>query len=145
MRTRKKIPFYLSLFLLLATVLVCGGSTLLYASRFGDLEGRPAMQLSRVDFQEPVDTTQAQKIKRFLKSLDGVGHVYFNHKDDIVVYGHHPAVRTSQETFREMQLRFPIEMQRYVVSPEMASGGCPVTGSRSVFMQIGGFVYKIFQ
>lgn len=103
------------------------------------------MQMSRIDFKEPIDASLSKKIKSCIAKTEGVKHVYFNEVDDIVVYSHDPKLQSSQQVFETVQSAFPVQMERYIVSSDMEQRSCPVTGKNSVFLRFGGLLSNVLK
>ena len=104
----------------------------------------PALQMSRIDFAESVDSTLAAQVRSKVKHLKGVQHAYFNYKDGILVFSHDPKVQEADSVVGMVNDGFQLNGTRFLVTDEMASGGCPVTGTNTVFMRVGGYLSSLF-
>jgi hypothetical protein len=104
----------------------------------------PPLQMSRIDFSESVDSTLAAQVRSKVKHLEGVQHTYFNYEDGILVFSHDPKVQKADSVVEIVNEDFNLNGTRFVVTDEMASGGCPVTGTNTVFMRVGGYISSLF-
>ena len=55
------------------------------------------LQISRIDFKEPIDSLKAKEIHRNLKSIPGVKNDRLNPKTGILVYFHDNRIADSQK------------------------------------------------
>ena len=124
--------------------LMAGLSIYMYSTRHAGYGSLSNLQMSRIDFKEPVDSILSSKIKGTIAKQAGVDHVYFNEVDDIVVYSHDPKKQSAQQVFETVQSTFPIAMERYIVTSEMEQASCPVTGKNSFMVKMGGFFWRLF-
>jgi hypothetical protein len=115
-----------------------------YDSAVGDAPPGPPLQLSRIDFQSDVDSLTGAMIRHKVKHLEGVTHTYFNLKDDILVFSHDPKTIEAKHVLEGVETEFNIPATRFEVTKAMAASACPVTGSNSVFMRIGGYLHRLF-
>jgi len=124
-------------------------STLALASHLqhalgSDSSSNPPIQLSRIDFKEPVDSLSANQIKSTVLHLNGVQHTYFNVTDGIVVFSHDPKTLPAQTVLEKVRSVHGFKAERYLPDPEMVGSGCPVTGKNSIFIRIGRYIRNIF-
>lgn len=104
---------------------------------------RPQIQISRIDFQEPVDSVSVNRIKGTILAFNGVKHVYFNVPDHVVVFGHDPSVVPAETVVRKVQEKFAFKAERFLPDPETISKGCPITGKNSIFVKMGAYLRRI--
>jgi hypothetical protein len=85
-------------------------------------------QLSRIDFKEHVDSTEAYKIKNFVASLDGVNGTYFNIPDGVLIYSYKMNEQNSKDVYDKVMHFGNYKAERYVLSAQQAQamGGCPM-------------------
>ncbi len=102
-------------------------------------------QLSRIDFKQPVDSSEAIKIQGFVSSLEGVHKTYFNYKDAILVYLFDIDKQTSQKVFDRLVAFGNYKAERYIVDAGTMSSGCPVMVKQSGFYKnVTNFYKKLF-
>jgi hypothetical protein len=103
------------------------------------------VQLSRIDFLQQIDSTTAEGIIHFVNSLDGVQSSYFNREKGIFVYTFEQEKQTSENVFKKLMAAGRFSAQRYFVSKEQASGGCPAgyDNSNSLTGKMVNFIAKI--
>ncbi len=104
------------------------------------------IQLSRIDFKEPVDSLEAMKIKNYVRTLDGVQGAHFNVADGILVYGYFLGTQTPQKVYQNVMdfSQNKYKAERYVVSAEQLKQGCPAGMDNSITMLYSNFLYKSF-
>lgn len=104
----------------------------------------PQMQLSRIDFQEPVDSLSANRIKGIILAQPGVQQTYFNLPDHIVVFSHDPKIVSAASVLREIRERYAVRAERFLPDIETGSSSCPVTGTNSIFVRMGAYLRRTF-
>lgn len=92
----------------------------------------PQLQMSRIDFNQPVDSVEGAKIQSFVNHIDGVQKSYFNLEDDILVYAFYNDRQTSQNVFNELMASGDYNAEKYVVSEDDKKTGCPAMSGGSV-------------
>lgn len=103
-------------------------------------------QLSRIDFKESIDSTNALKIKNFVGSMPHVKGTYFNIPAGLLVYGYTPGTLETQTVFDEVMnfTNHKYKAERYVVSAEQMKTGCPAGMDNSFSMGLANLLFKIF-
>lgn len=123
---------------LLGSFLLCLGVLVAHVYAATHKEHPHPKQLSRIDFVEKTDSSEANEIKSFVRQIPGVESCYFNIPDGILVYTFDAETQTSENVFSLLQKSGPYKAKRYVVDPEMAATGCPALGKQDSFQ--GKFV-----
>jgi hypothetical protein len=94
------------------------------------------MQVSRIDFSEPLDSAKVKEIHRNLKSIPGVKSDHFNIEKGVLVYFHDNRVADSKKIYEQLMDKGHYKAHRYILPKELASKQvCPV-------MNHDGFSYK---
>jgi hypothetical protein len=97
------------------------------------------LQISRIDFKQPLDSALVKEIHRNLKSIAGVKNDHFNAQKGVVVYFHDNRVANSEQVFNQLMAKGNYKAQRYIIPENIASKQvCPV-------MNRDGFSYKFSQ
>ncbi|MES2628639.1 MAG: hypothetical protein V4616_06685 [Bacteroidota bacterium] len=108
--------------------------------------GHTNWQLSRIDFRQPMDTASADKAINAVRSVEGVQQAVFNYESKTLVYATINCKQSSQQIFETVVRSGDFKAERYVLTEEQASGGCPVmSGSemkRRVFLYFGRLAAK---
>lgn len=86
----------------------------------------PQLQMGRVDFNEPIDSTEAIQIRGFVNNIDGVQKSYFNLKDNILVFVFYNDKQTSQNIYDRLMASGNYKADKYVVPEDAELSGCPV-------------------
>lgn len=84
------------------------------------------LQMSRIDFKQDVDSTEAIKISSTVNSLEGVQKSYFNVKDNILVYSYYKGKQTSQNVYDKLMASGNYVADKFTVSADEMTSGCPV-------------------
>lgn len=90
-------------------------------------------QLSRIDFKQPIDAAEANKIKSFVASMEGVDATFFNTSQGTLVYTYAVGKQTSDNVFKQLIAFGHYQAQRYMVTPGESAGGCPVMANDDSF------------
>lgn len=102
-------------------------------------------QLSRIDFSQEIDSAEAEKIRGFVQSLDGVQSTHFNTENGALVYTYAVGKQTSDNVYNQLMLFGNYKAQKYVVSAQQAQQGCPAHIEESSFSKsIAGIVAHLF-
>lgn len=103
----------------------------------------PTIQLARVDFLEPVDTTSVRLIRSGVSKLRGVKSTYFNTTDNILVYAYDNRVNQSQTIYDAAIKDCGFKSSRYVINAEDAGKGCPAFDNNSFYGKVTQFVSSV--
>lgn len=102
-------------------------------------------QLSRIDFEQPVDSAEAGKIQGFVAGLEGVESTYFNIPGGKLVYTYTVGRQTSGNVYAALVKHGNYKAQPYVVSPEQLASGCPAgVGKKSVVYRLAQYLSQYF-
>ena len=108
---------------------------------------KPQLQLSRINFNDDVDSTEAKKIQTFVNDIEGIQKSYFNIQDDILVYSYYVGKQSSDNVFQLLSNAIPISAERFVVSAEKMQSGCPAmqkNGETSGLLNVYKVLFSIF-
>ena len=61
-----------------------------------------SLQISRIDFKEPIDSLKAKEIHRNLKSIPGFINDSYNLKNNVVVFFHDNKIADSKKIYEEL-------------------------------------------
>ena len=103
------------------------------------------MQISRIDFQEPLDSVKMKTIHRRLKSIPGFINDSYNLETGVLVYFHDNRIADSKKIFEELMSKGYYKATRYIVPKELASNKvCPVMNQGSISYAFTKQVKRIF-
>jgi hypothetical protein len=104
------------------------------------------IQLSRIDFKQPVDSMEAIRMKNYVITLNGVQGAHFNTAHGTLVYGYTLGTQTPQEVYTKIMdfSEHKYKAEPYVVSADQLNRGCPAGFDNSMTMQFSNFLYKTF-
>lgn len=103
------------------------------------------MQVSRIDFKEPIDSAKAKEIHRNLKTISGVKNDRFNIEKGILVYFHDNRITNSQKVFDALIAKGNYKAERFVVSEAVGNKQvCPVMKEDSFSYHFSKGVQRIF-
>ncbi len=103
-----------------------------------------SMQLARIDFKQPIDSSQAREINTKIRKIDGVGNTHFNLKDGILIYSVDNNKNSDEAVYEKLVSEVPYKAERFLVTNEMAVKGCPAIDKGSFAYQFSNTVNKIF-
>ncbi len=103
------------------------------------------LQISRIDFNEPIDSLKAKEIHRNLKSIEGVKNIKIVPEKGVVVYFHDNRLINSTEVFEKLIFLGNYAAQPFVLSKELASKKvCPVMNTDSFSYKFSRGIQRIF-
>jgi len=103
------------------------------------------LQISRIDFEEALDSAKAKEIHRNLKSIPGVKNDRINLEKGVVVYFHDNKVINSEEVFNQLIAKGNYKAKRYIISKELAQKtACPVMDEDSFSYKFSRGVQRLF-
>lgn len=103
------------------------------------------IQVSRIDFKEPIDATKASEINKNMKSIDGVINPHYFPKSNAVVYLHDMKVINSKQVYDQFMKKTNLKAERYIVPENLASKEvCPVMSENSFKAKFSRQVQRIF-
>lgn len=101
------------------------------------------IQLARVDFHEPVDTSSVRLIQSRILKLRGVKSTYFNTTDNILVYAFDNNLNQSQAIYDAAIKECGLKSSRYVIHAQDAGKGCPAFDNNSLYGKVTQFVSSV--
>lgn len=102
-------------------------------------------QLSRIDFKQDINAEEAEKIRAFVSTMNGVEGTHFNVENDVLVYTYAAGTQNSTDVFNAIVKMGNYNAERYVVSQEQSKNGCPVSTDKESFSyRITAIVTNLF-
>ena len=87
----------------------------------------PNLQVSRIDFENDIDSLQAKQICSDLRKIKGLTSDSIIVKRNVVVYFHNNKITNSQKVFDELMSKKQYHAKRYILPPGLASKEvCPI-------------------
>lgn len=103
------------------------------------------LQISRIDFKEPIDSAKAKEIHRNLKSIPGVKNDRLNTETGVLVYFHDNRIVDSKTVYQQLMTKGSYKAERYVISQELAAKKvCPVMNTNSFSYKFSRGIQRIF-
>lgn len=103
------------------------------------------LQISRIDFKEPIDSVMAKQINRDMKSIPGVKNPSVFAEKKVVVYYHDMKIANSEQVFTQLMTKGNYNAQRYIVPANIASNKvCPVMDQDSFSFKFSRGIQRIF-
>jgi len=103
-----------------------------------------SLQLSRIDFKEPIDSVKAKHINAQLRSIDGVKNTFFNIEDGTLVYSHDLNKVDAEQAFETLMQKGNYKAERFVVTDAMKNTGCPIMDRNSFSYRFSNGIHKLF-
>lgn len=103
------------------------------------------LQISRIDFIEPIDSLLSKQINRDMKSISGVKNPSVFPDKKVVVYYHDMKIANSKQVYNQLMAKGNYKAQRYVVPTALASNQvCPVMDQDSFSFKFSRGIQRIF-
>ncbi|MQP25143.1 hypothetical protein GFJ94_08705 [Flavobacterium sp. LMO8] len=104
-----------------------------------------SLQISRIDFKEPLDSLKAKEIHRNLKKIPGVKTDRINIETGALVFFHDIKIADSKTIYDKLMTMGNYKAERYIVSNELASKKvCPVMNEDSFSYKFSRGIQRIF-
>ena len=103
------------------------------------------MQISRIDFKEPIDSLKAKEIHRNLKSIPGVKTDRLNKETGVLVFFHDIKVADSKTIYNKLMAMGNYKAERFVLPKELENKkACPVMSEDSFSYKFSRGIQRIF-
>ena len=103
------------------------------------------MQISRIDFKEPLDSLKMKEIHRNLKTIPGFISDSYNLEKGVLVYFHDNRIADSKTIYNALIQKGKYKANRYVLPKSLASNEvCPVMNKGSLSYKFSKTVKQIF-
>jgi hypothetical protein len=103
------------------------------------------MQISRIDFKEPLDSLKMKEIHRNLKTIPGFISDSYNVEKGVLVYFHDNRIADSKSIFNALIRKGKYKANRYVLPKSLAANEvCPVMNKGSMSYKFSKTVKQIF-
>lgn len=104
-----------------------------------------SLQISRIDFKEPIDSLKAKEIHRNLKSIPGVKTDRLNKETGVLVYFHDIKVADSKTIYNKLMAMGNYKAERFVLPKELENKkACPVMTEDSFSYKFSRGIQRIF-
>lgn len=102
------------------------------------------VQVSRIDFDRPLDAATAADVKKNILSIPGVKSDVLV-KNNVVVYFHDNTVADSKKVFDQLMAKGNYNAKRFVLPANLASKSvCPVMNHDGFYYKFSKSVQKLF-
>ena len=130
----------LGIFLILFTVLVVHIATV-KPTKYDNA----TLQISRIDFKQPIDSLQAKEIHRNMKSIAGVKNPKFYYGKNVLVYYHDIKITNSEQVFNQLMAKGNYKAERLIIPVSIASKQvCPAMDESSFKYKFSRGIKRIF-
>lgn len=103
------------------------------------------LQVSRIDFKEPLTEGKIKEIHRNLKSIPGVKTDHFDAEKGVLVYFHDNRVANSETIYNELMAKGNYKAQRFILPPGMEGKSvCPAMDQDGFSYKFSRFIQRIF-
>ena len=104
-----------------------------------------SLQISRIDFKEPIDSLKAKEIHRNLKSIPGVKTDRLNKETGVLVFFHDIKVADSKTIYNKLMTIGDYKAERFVLPKELENKtACPVMTEDSFSYKFSRGIQRIF-
>ena len=130
----------LGIFLLLVVVLVVHIAT----AKPVEIDNA-TLQISRIDFKEPIDSMMAKQINRDMKSIPGVKNPSVFAEKQVVVFFHDMKIANSEQVYKQLMAKGNYKAERLIIPANIASNKvCPVMDQSSFSYKFSRGIQRIF-
>ena len=103
------------------------------------------MQISRIDFQEPLDSMKIKEIHRNLKTIPGFINDSYNLKNNVVVFFHDNKIADSKTIYDELMKKGDYKATIYILPKGLESKKvCPVIQEGSFSYDFSRGIQRVF-
>lgn len=103
------------------------------------------IQVSRIDFKDPITPAQAKEITANLKSIPGVTSDNLIIKNNVVVYFHDNKITNSSKVFKTLMAKGKYDAKPFTIPTAIASQQvCPVMNTDSFSYKFSRGIQRIF-
>lgn len=103
------------------------------------------LQITRIDFNESVDSLKAKEIQRDMKKINGVINPKFFVGKNVLVYYHDNRITNSEKVFNELNASNKYKASRFILPANLASAKvCPVMNEDSFSYKFSRGIQRIF-
>ena len=104
-----------------------------------------SLQISRIDFKEPIDSLKAKEIHRNLKKIPGVKTDRLNIETGVLVYFHDIKIANSEEISNQLVALGDYKAERYILPKGLENKtACPVMTEDSFSYKFSRGIQRIF-
>ncbi len=104
-----------------------------------------SLQISRIDFKEPIDSLKAKEIHRNLKSIPGVKTDRLNKETGVLVFFHDIKIADSKTIYNKLMVMGHYKAERFVLPKELENKtACPVMSEDSFSYKFSRGIQRIF-
>lgn len=102
------------------------------------------LQISKLDFQEPLDSIKVREIKKIFNSIVGVKKYRLNLKKQTLVYFHDNQLVNADQVYHEFSNKSNIKVSPYILPKELKGKSvCPVIDKNSISYRFTSGIQKI--
>lgn len=103
-----------------------------------------SLQLSRIDFEQPLNSEQAHEVVAEIKQIDGVKFTHVNEKDGILVFSHDLNVANGAEIYAQFAAVCALPSQRFVTTAQNSMEGCPINPNNTFLEHFTSGIKTLF-
>ena len=104
-----------------------------------------SLQISRIDFKEPIDSLKAKEIHRNLKKIPGVKTDRLNIKTGVLVFFYDIKIANSEEIYNQLVALGNYKAERYILPKGLENKtACPVMTEDSFSYKFSRGIQRIF-
>ena len=102
------------------------------------------VQISRIDFDQKLDSIKSIEIKNSIRSINGVKNDIII-KENVLVYFHDNSIADSKQVYDALMTKVDMKAKRFEVPAHLANKStCPVTGTNGIINKFTSTVQHIF-
>jgi hypothetical protein len=103
------------------------------------------LQLSRIDFKQPLNAAESAKIQAFVQQQPGVNHTMLNTDTGILIYTYANDQQTSLNVYNKLMGSGDYKAERFIARASDAASGCPIMTDKNSFNgKLVSYVSRLF-
>lgn len=102
-------------------------------------------QLARIDFEQPIDSLQADAVRGIVQAMPGVSHAYVNVEAGTLVYSYEKDKQTSNAVFADLSARSPVPCRAFIVDAEDLATSCPAMAETGFYHTLSAWIRDLRQ
>jgi hypothetical protein len=101
-------------------------------------------QLSRIDFEAPIDSVQAHVAISSIKRIEGVQRAILNAEAGTLVFAFDPQQYSSEKIYTHFQKMGFANTSLFIPTEDQLATSCPIMDKTSISYRIGVFFQNLF-
>lgn len=102
-------------------------------------------QLSRIDFESPLDSTNSREVTKAIRSIPGIKNIHLNKEKGTLIYSYEAGSKSSLEVFNQFITKVDIPAKPFIAPSMQEATGCPAMDKTSITYRFSTFIQNTFR